>query len=215
MKRLAFVLTIIFIAVNSISCTTSLPSRIEKFVDRVEKDCSSYSKEDWQNASEQFTKLMDQYDMSYDQLSKEDRAIINRSIGRFHATAVKAGINSIIDSFDDLFSLSSTLPARVQRFVDRVEKNSSSYTEEEWEKVSEQFTKLMEQYKESYDKLSLEDRAQINKSIGRYYAAVLGSGLKSIIKSFYDTLYGLSFLFEGFLGGMNSFLKELGIGAIN
>lgn len=63
-------------------------------------------------------------------------------------------------------SCTSTLPLRLERFVDNVEKNASKYTEKDWEKVSEKFKALTNEYEKAYEKLSREDRERIDKAIG-------------------------------------------------
>ncbi len=100
-------------------------------------------------------------------------------------------------------SCTSLLPARIEKFVDKVEKNAPSYSEADWDKVSDQFTKLMDQYEKSYDKLTKEDRARIDKAVGRYRAIVLKSGVKNIINSFDKAV-------KGVLGGVGGFFEGLG-----
>ena len=66
MKKFYLSLTLIALALIALSCTQMLPDRVERFVDRVEKNASTYTEEDWERASEQFTKLADEYKESYD-----------------------------------------------------------------------------------------------------------------------------------------------------
>lgn len=100
-------------------------------------------------------------------------------------------------------SCTAMLPTRFERFVDRVEKNASSFTKEDWDKTSQSFEKLMNAYEKSYDKLSKEDRSRIDKAVGRYHAIVLKSGVKNVIKSFDRAA-------KGVVDGVKSFLDELG-----
>lgn len=100
MKKFFLFLAFAALALAAISCTAMLPARFERFVDRVEKNAPSFTKEDWDKTSQTFEKLMNAYEKSYDKLSKEDRSRIDKAIGRYHAIAVKSGLNNIIKSFD-------------------------------------------------------------------------------------------------------------------
>ncbi len=100
MKKFFLFLAFAALALAAISCTAMLPARFERFVDRVEKNAPSFTKEDWDKTSQTFEKLMNAYEKSYDKLSKEDRSRIDKAIGRYHAIAINSGLNSIIKSFD-------------------------------------------------------------------------------------------------------------------
>lgn len=104
MKKVFSYVCIMALALVAFSCTSMLPVRFEKFVDRVESKYSSFNDEDWQKASSQFEKLMEEYENSYDKFSPEERERIDKAIGRYHAIVVKSGINSVIQSFDELVS---------------------------------------------------------------------------------------------------------------
>lgn len=100
MKKFFLFMAFAALALAAISCTAMLPTRFERFVGRVEKNASSFTKEDWDKTSQSFEKLMNAYEKSYDKLSKEDRSRIDKAIGRYHAIVVKSGLNNIIKSFD-------------------------------------------------------------------------------------------------------------------
>ena len=108
-------------------------------------------------------------------------------------------------------SCKSMLPGRFERFVNKVEKNASSYTKEDWNSVTDKFTKLVDEYKNSYDKLSKEDRQRIDKAIGRFGAIAIKSGIGSVIQTVNETMSGLSSTLKSVIEGVGSFLKELGI----
>lgn len=110
-------------------------------------------------------------------------------------------------------SCTSLLPARIENFVDKVEKNAPSYSEEDWDKVSDQFTKLMDRYEKVYNKLSKEDRARIDKAVGRYHAIVLKSGVNNIVNSFDKAVQGVLKGVGGFFEGLGGKSKEPGSGA--
>lgn len=110
-------------------------------------------------------------------------------------------------------SCTSMLPDRIEKFVDKVEKNASSYTEEDWEKVSDQFSNLMDQYKQVKDKLSKEDQKRVDKAVGRYRAIVIKSGIKNVVDDFSSAVKGALEGVGGFFEGLGGKSKEAGSGA--
>jgi len=105
-----------------------------------------------------------------------------------------------------LCSFGISLPAQFERFVDKVEKNAPEYTKEDWTKASEQFNKLMDKYKESFDNTSEEDKERIDKSIGKYRAIVFKYGVS---KSFEESMKTLGPKLESLGRRLGSFFEEL------
>lgn len=58
-----------------------------------------------------------------------------------------------------------------ERFVERVEKNASSYTNEQWEKNDEQLKKYVDQYDKEKQKLSSDEKRKVGELTVRYYKA--------------------------------------------
>lgn len=113
---------------------------------------------------------------------------------------MKKFILLIVTALTLLFLTSATknLPQQFEEFVDRIDKESSSYTEEDWGKVDEQFDALVESYRAEYDNLSSADRESIIKSIGRYRAIVVKSDVSKASVRLHEIL-----------GGIGSFLEEM------
>lgn len=105
-----------------------------------------------------------------------------------------------------LTSFGFSLPSQFEHFVDKVEKNAPEYTQEDWAKASEQFKKLMDKYKESFDSTSEEDKERIDKSIGKYRAIVFKYGVS---KSFEESMKTLGPKLESLGRRLESFFEEL------
>lgn len=68
-----------------------------------------------------------------------------------------------------------------ERFVERVEKNATSYTNEQWEKNDEQLKKYIDQYDKEKQKLSSGEKKKVGELTVRYYKArVKAKGLNII-----------------------------------
>ena len=108
-----------------------------------------------------------------------------------------------------LCSWTTLLVKRFEHFVDKVEKNAATYTEEDWEKANESFSDLMKEYDEDYDKCSEEQYDRIDKCIGRYHALVVKSGADDTLKELNEVLSKVSVKVRSILMGLGSFLQNL------
>lgn len=81
-----------------------------------------------------------------------------------------------------------------ERFVERVEKNASSYTNEQWKKNDEQLKHYVEQYDKEKQKLSSDEKRKVGELTVRYYKArVKAKGLNILgeIDGWLEYLKGL------------------------
>lgn len=58
-----------------------------------------------------------------------------------------------------------------ERFVERVEKNATSYTNEQWEKNDGQLKKFVDQYDKEKQRLSSDEKKKVGELTVRYYKA--------------------------------------------
>lgn len=101
-----------------------------------------------------------------------------------------------------LVSCKTMLPVTFEKFVDYVEKNADSFSEEDWQKADKTFHELMDEYKAHSADLSKEDRERIDKAIGKYYAVALKSNIGGIIESAKEVV-------DGIRNSVGSWLEEL------
>ena len=72
-----------------------------------------------------------------------------------------------------------SLPGKFTQLADKVAAKGADFTPAQWEKANAQFEKLVNQYVDKYDKLSGEDKKEINAAIGKYTATALKCGVRS------------------------------------
>ena len=108
-----------------------------------------------------------------------------------------------------LCSWTTLLVKRFEHFVDKVEKNYATYTDEDWDKANETFSDLMKEYDEDYEKCTEEQHERIDKAIGRYHAIVVKSGAKEAVQSFNDAMGKVSTKLKSILTGIGSFFESL------
>ena len=107
-----------------------------------------------------------------------------------------------------LFLTSCEIPTSVKfdNYVDRVEENCDSWTEEEWQISKEKYHDLLEEYEANYENMTQEERDVINKAIGRYNGILVRKGLEKVDESVKGFIEKLPSLFEGF---MSAFEEEM------
>ena len=103
-------------------------------------------------------------------------------------------------------SCKDTLPARFDRFVNYVEKNCETFSKSDWDKASDQFSQLMNEYTENYNTFNSDQRKQINAAITKYAGLAATSGVKSALRVVTDLVNQL----PSFIDTISNFLKELG-----
>lgn len=96
------------------ACTSSLSSRIDKAVADVEANCETWTEEEWDLAIDDYSKLLEEYEMNYNSYSAEEKAEINRALGRYSALMVKQGFREAGDALEDF---TESLPSLVEGFM--------------------------------------------------------------------------------------------------
>lgn len=66
-----------------------------------------------------------------------------------------------------------SLPDRLDKFVEKTEKEYKDYNEEDWKKSKEEYDAIMAEVEENYDKYSTSEKVRVMKASGRYGVLVL------------------------------------------
>ena len=106
-----------------------------------------------------------------------------------------------------LNSCKETLPKRFDSFVNHVEKNASSFSEEDWTKANEKFEKMVDEYQQNRSSYNADEQKQINAAIGKYVGIVAKSGIGEVVNAINGFLNGIPNIFES-IGG---FFQGLGL----
>ena len=85
-------------------------------------------------------------------------------------------------------------PAKLERFVDRVERNADRYRPYQWDRVNRQYEALLREYVQQYRTYSIAEKQQAMAAIGRYHGILVDHGIKKGI---------------GFLGGLGAYAGGL------
>ena len=85
-------------------------------------------------------------------------------------------------------------PAKLERFVDRVERNADRYRPYQWDRVNRQYEALLREYVDNYRMYSIAEKQQAMAAIGRYHGILVDHVIKQGI---------------GFLGGLGAYAGGL------
>ena len=91
-------------------------------------------------------------------------------------------------------------PAKLERFVDRVERNADRYRPYQWDRVNRQYEPLLREYVQQYRTYSIAEKQQAMAAIGRYHGILVDHGIKK----------GIGFLgsLGAYAGGLLDLLKQ-------
>ena len=91
-------------------------------------------------------------------------------------------------------------PARLERFVDRVERNADRYRPYQWDRVNRRYEALLNEYVQNYRTYSIAEKQQAMNAIGRYHGILVDHGIKQ----------GIGFLgsLGSYAGGLLDLLKQ-------
>ena len=91
-------------------------------------------------------------------------------------------------------------PAKLERFVDRVERNADRYRPYHWDRVNRRYEALLNEYVQNYRTYSIAEKQQAMNAIGRYHGILVDHGIKQ----------GIGFLgsLGSYAGGLLDLLKQ-------
>ena len=104
MKKVTLFLTMAALFLLAVSCKETLPKRFDSFVNKVEKNCDSYSADDWDKANAEFEKLTQEYNDNKSAYSQEEQNQINVAMAKYIGLVAKSGLNTAIDAVNGLIN---------------------------------------------------------------------------------------------------------------
>ena len=108
-------------------------------------------------------------------------------------------------------------PAKLERLVNRVERNADRYRPYQWDRVNRQYEALLRDYVNNYRSYTIAEKQQAMSAIGRYHGILVDHGIKQGI-GFLGSLGayagGLLDLLRQDAGAVEDFLQNvLGLGS--
>ena len=107
-------------------------------------------------------------------------------------------------------------PAKLERFVNRVERHADHYRPYQWDRVNRQYEALLREYVDNYRSYTIAEKQQAMAAIGRYHGILVDHGIKQgsgFLGSLGAYAGGLLDLLRQDAGAVEDFLQNvLGLG---
>ena len=101
-----------------LSATSTLSTRMGRYVERVEKHCAEWTSTEWEESKVQYRKLVAEYKQNYNSYSTEEREAINRAIGRYNGLYIKYSLG---EAGEKLQEVGERIPALIEGFMSAFE----------------------------------------------------------------------------------------------
>ena len=119
MKTIVKVLLVVTFASMILSCTSApLSNRISDYISEVEANCATWTESDWEMSEGEYAALIEEYRQNYDSYTQEERAAINKAIGRYNGLRLKHGLEEFGDTVKEI---GEQLPSLVEGFMSAFE----------------------------------------------------------------------------------------------
>lgn len=148
-------LSVFVVSMIIISCSVSIPEKLDRFVDKAELNCASYDANDWQKSLNQYADLVNEYESSGKEYSIAEKEMAARAMGRYHSLLIKNGIKA---SAAYLNELKSILPSYLEGLVNGLDENS--------EEIGESLEGLIDS--DELDQLFQEIGGQLEEIFGEF-----------------------------------------------
>ena len=95
------------------SCTAPLSNRLNDLATDAESNGNDWTEHQWELSQEEYEQLLNEYEENYDTYTKEERAAINKAIGRYNGLLIKRGFQ---DAGNAIKELGEQIPSVVEGF---------------------------------------------------------------------------------------------------
>lgn len=91
---------------------------METYIDDVEKQCETWTEEDWELSQQEYEELLREYEENYSSYTQEERDAINRAIGRYNGLLLKKGISQAGTLLEEF---AGRIPSLIEGFMSAFE----------------------------------------------------------------------------------------------
>ena len=126
----------------------------------------------------------------------------NMRMKRILALTLAALCALLLATSCDMFSI----PGRMEALAATVEKNGSSYSQDQWDKANQKFEKIYQEYKQKKGSLTQDEIKRFRSATGRYATAAVKAGVDSVSA----TIQEIGEELPGLLDEIGGFFKNLG-----
>ena len=104
----------------TVGCATtlSLPDRLDKFVEKTEKEYKNYDDEDWRKSRGEYDSLVAEFNDNYDSFSTSDKVRTMKAMSRYGAMALEKEISEASGSIGDVLE---SIPGTLNDIIESID----------------------------------------------------------------------------------------------
>lgn len=125
MKQLLMMLVAV-LCMTACATWKNVPQRLDKLVDETAKTSSSYSNDDWETSKQRYQALISEYAEHEDDYTDEQKALVMKDIGRYHAMLA---VHSMSDAITFLRTMIRILPSYLQGILEVIKENKDAFVD--------------------------------------------------------------------------------------
>ena len=118
MKRFLTSLCLLFVMTIAANAAP-LSTKMNRYLDRIEKVCSDWSKQEWNTSRNEYKAYINEYKANKDKYSQEEKEAIYKALGRYNGMLVKNGMEDLGEYLKDL---GERIPSFIEGFKSAFEK---------------------------------------------------------------------------------------------
>ena len=138
------------------------------------------------------------------------------TFGRKHLKTMRKYLLILLVALTAASCATLRAPARLERLVNRVERNADRYRPYQWDRVNRQYEALVREYIDHYRSYTIAEKQQAMAAIGRYHGILVDHGIKKgigFLGSLGTYAGGLLDVLRQDVGAVEDFLQNvLGLG---
>ena len=121
-----FLLLVTVLCMTACATWKNVAQRLDKLVDETAKTSSSYSNDDWETSKQRYQALISEYAEHEDDYTDEQKALVMKDIGRYHAMLA---VHSMSDAITFLRTMIRILPSYLQGILEVIKENKDAFVD--------------------------------------------------------------------------------------
>ena len=107
-----------FLLVVGCATASSVPDRLDKFVEKTEKEYKNYTEEDWKKSQEEYDGLVAEWEENYDSYSSSEKTQAMRAMGKYGAMLLE---HQLAKASDGVGTILESIPEKINDIINSID----------------------------------------------------------------------------------------------
>ena len=117
-KSILAALCAVILMVVGCATAASVPDRLDKFVEKTEKEYKNYTEDDWKKSKEEYDAIVAEWEQNYDSYSSADKTRAMKAMGKYGAMVLEHQIASASNGFE---SILESIPEKINNIINSID----------------------------------------------------------------------------------------------